>query len=166
MCSFILFSSWGIAALQCCTTKWTEYMRTCIPFLWALPLPHDPGPLSQQGQPSWAPRPHRDSPGHISVLLARLIPPSLLPHVHQSILYIWVSIPALQIGSSAPFFYIKRTCINIWYLFYFPDISLCVTDSRSIHIYKLPNSISFLCLSTSVLFMCITSLFIPLLMDI
>ena len=47
------------------------------------------------------------------------------------------SIPALQIGSSVPFFHIPYIyiCINIQYLFIsFWLISLSVTDSRSIHI--------------------------------
>ena len=34
-----------------------------------------------------------------------------LPNVHISVLYIWVSIPALQIGSSLPLFYIPHTCL-------------------------------------------------------
>ena len=44
--------------------------------------------------------------------------PTLLtpPCVHVSILYIRVSIPALQVGSSVPFLWIPHTCVNIPYL--------------------------------------------------
>ena len=37
---------------------------------------------------------------------------------HKSILYICVSIPALQIGSSVTFFWTSYMCVNIWYLFF------------------------------------------------
>ena len=58
------------------------------------------------------------------------------PHcVHMSVLYVCISIPALQIGSSVPFFQIPHICINIQYLFFsFWLTSLCMTDSRAIHI--------------------------------
>ena len=40
------------------------------------------------------------------------------PHVHMSILYTCISIAALQIGSSVPFFQIPHICVNIQYLFF------------------------------------------------
>ena len=54
--------------------------------------------------------------------------------VHKSVLYVCVSISALQIGSSVPFLLVSIyayiyicTCINIWHLFfYFWFISLCI----------------------------------------
>ena len=43
----------------------------------------------------------------------------LLPDhcVNKSVLYICASIPALQIASLVPFFWIPYRCVNIWYLF-------------------------------------------------
>ena len=37
---------------------------------------------------------------------------------HKFVIYVCVSIPALQIGSSVPFFQIPHVCINIQYLFF------------------------------------------------
>ena len=53
-------------------------------------------------------------------------------HVYMSLLYACISIPALQIVSSVSFFWIPHVCVNIQY--FFSDISLCMVDSRSIHI--------------------------------
>ena len=54
--------------------------------------------------------------------------------VYTSVLYICVSISALQIASSIPFFWISQILVNIWYLFFsFWLISLCITPSRSSH---------------------------------
>ena len=39
--------------------------------------------------------------------------PLLLLCVHKSILYVSISIAALQIGSSAPFFYVAYICVTI-----------------------------------------------------
>ena len=69
------------------------------------------------------------------------------PRVLKSILYICVFIPVLPLGSSEPFFFffqIPCICVSIWYLFFsFWLTSLCMTDSRSIHLTT-NNSISFL----------------------
>ena len=43
---------------------------------------------------------------YVSILLSQFVPPSLLPHVHTSVLYIHICLPALQIGSSVPFSWI------------------------------------------------------------
>ena len=37
----------------------------------------------------------------------------------KSILYLCISIPALQLGSSVPFFWIPHVCVNTQYLFFF-----------------------------------------------
>ena len=80
----------------------------------------------------------------MSNLISQFIPPSPQPHVHMCILYVCVSIPALQIGSSVPFFQIPHICLNIRCLcFSFWLTSLCMTDSRSIHI-STNDPISFL----------------------
>ena len=55
--------------------------------------------------------------------------------IHKSVLYIRVSIPAQQIGSSVPFPWIPYMCFNILYLFFsFWLISLCITGCRFIHL--------------------------------
>ena len=55
--------------------------------------------------------------------------------VHTFVIYICVSISALQTGSSVPFFQIPHICINIQYLFSLSDLtSLCMIVSRSIHV--------------------------------
>ena len=63
-----------------------------------------------------------DSPGRNTgvgcLCYSQFIPFSPPPCVHKSIVYVCVSIPALQIGSSGPFFQILYICINIQYLFF------------------------------------------------
>ena len=61
------------------------------------------------------------------------------PHCdHKSVLYACVSIPALQIGSSVPFFYIPYICVNIWYLFLsFWPTALCIIGSRKKLFFKI-----------------------------
>ena len=73
-----------------------------------------------------------------------ICPTLSFPHcAHKSILYIWISIPSLQIGSSVPFFWIPCICVNIWYLFFsFWLASLSITGSRFIHLNR-TNSNSF-----------------------
>ena len=53
--------------------------------------------------------------------------------------YVCVSIPGLRMGSSVPFFsrFHIYMCVNIWYFsLWFHSVwnSLCMTDSRSLHI--------------------------------
>ena len=80
---------------------------------------------------------------YMSVLPSQFVLPSLSPDV--SILYICVSIPSLQIGSSIPFF-----IFHIYALIY--DIYFSLFDllhftlydsSRSIHIHKWPSFVPF-----------------------
>ena len=69
---------------------------------------------------------------------------SFPPCVHESVLYVCASIPALQIDSSVPFFQISYICVNIHYLFFsFLLMSLCMKEYRSTHI-STKDSISFL----------------------
>ena len=61
----------------------------------------------------------------------------------MSVRHVSNSIPALQIGSSVPFFETLHTCVNIQYLFFSVWLTvLCKTDSGSIHI-STNGSISF-----------------------
>ena len=86
--------------------------------------------------------------------------PGILPHDHISIPYIWVSIPALQVGSSVPFFYLPHICINTQYLFFSfwlysvwqslgPSMSLLITQFClfliSITIYSFALGSMFAC---------------------
>ena len=77
--------------------------------------------------------------------ISQFIPLPLSPlGVHTSVLYVCVSISALQIGSSVPFFYIPHICVNIRYLFFsFWLTPFCMTISRSIHV-SAKGTISFL----------------------
>ena len=53
---------------------------------------------------------------YVSIPVSQFIPQSPLPHVHKSVLYVCISIPAVQIGSSVPFFSIPHISINTQYL--------------------------------------------------
>ena len=86
-----------------------------------------------------------------------LPPPLPLPlsplGVHMFVLYICVSISALQTSSPVPFFYVPHICVNIRYLFFsFWLTSLCMTVSRFIHISTNDPICSFLWL---IIFHCI-----------
>ena len=62
--------------------------------------------------------------------------------VHKSVLYVCVSVTALQIGSSAPSLYIPYICVNIQYLFSLTT-SLCIIGSTFFHHIR-SNSNAFL----------------------
>ena len=66
------------------------------------------------------------------------------PHcVHKFILYVCVSTPALEIGSSIPFFWIPYIFANMQYLFFsFKLTSFCIIGCRFIHL-TLTDSNSF-----------------------
>ena len=83
------------------------------------------------------------SSGYMSVSISQLVPFSPSPRASTSVPCVSNSIPALQIGSSVPFFKTLHTRVNIQYLFFSVWFtSLCMTDSRSIHI-STDGSISF-----------------------
>ena len=52
------------------------------------------------------------------MLLSQITPPFSAPSVSISLFSTSVSIPALQIGSSTPFFRIPYICVNTRYLFF------------------------------------------------
>ena len=113
---FFLFN-WWIIAIQyhagfCHTSTWISHRYTYGPSLLDLPpIAHliPPSRLSQStGLSAWC---HTVNSHWLSILcrvmcmlLSPFIPPSPSPTVHKSILYVWVSITALQIGSSVPSF--------------------------------------------------------------
>ena len=119
--------NWCIITVSCCcTAKCLRCKYTVIPSLLALL----PTPLGHHGVPSWAPCATQQLPPscvlytwqciHVSTTL--LTHPSLTfppPRIciHRFILYVFVSVPALEIGLSAPFFWIPHICIKLWYLF-------------------------------------------------
>ena len=145
---FFAFFYWSIIALQYCISfcyriKWISCKYTYIPFLLSLPsTPHHPTPLGHHRALSWAPCAIRQLP--ISYLFYTwwciYVKPDLPIHpalpfpccVHMSILNICLcSCPGTRFKCTI-FLYI---CINICYLFFsFWLISLCMTDSRSVHI--------------------------------
>ena len=72
---------------------------------------------------------------YMSMLLSLRPSFPLPPCVLKSILHVYIFIPALQLGSSVPFFFIPYICVRIQYLFFSSWFtSLCMTDSRSIHL--------------------------------
>ena len=69
---------------------------------------------------------------YVPVILSPFVPSSPFPLcVYKSILFVWVSIPALQTGSSVPFSCIPCVCVNIQYLLRltrsFPGRRVCPT---------------------------------------
>ena len=114
------YSNWSKIALQrcvsfCCTMKWISYMYTYVPSLLDHPPTHPhPTHLDRHRAPNWAPCAIQQVPTIypfytwkcIYVKSNLPVRPTLPcpPRVHMSVLYICVSIPVLQIGSSVPFF--------------------------------------------------------------
>ena len=92
------------------------------------------------------------------------------PRVLKSILYICVFIPVLPLGSSEPYFFFKipYICVSIQYLFFsFWLTSLCMTDTRSIHLITNSTILFPLWLSNIPFYICTTSsLSIHMLTDI
>ena len=76
---------------------------------------------------------------------------SFLHHVHISVLYIWVTIAALQISFSVPSSRIPYIFVNVWYLFFsFWFTSLYIIGPRFIHPIGADSNISlYLCTKNS-----------------
>ena len=110
---FLLHLYWSIIALQWCVsfcfiTKWIHIHIHISPYL--LPLvspshPPYPTPLGGHKALSWSPCAILlvyISPCHSLILSQLTLPP---PCVLKSILYVYVFIPVLPLGSSEPFFF-------------------------------------------------------------
>ena len=108
---------------------------------------------------------------HMVVCVFPFVPPSPssppLPFSNKSVLYVCISVAALQISSSVPSFYIPYICINISFLFFsFWLTSFCITGCRFIHLIR-TDSHGFLFMTNILLYICTTaSLSIYMLMDI
>ena len=119
---FLINVYWSPVASQyyvsfCCTTKWISHMHTYVPISppsWAY-LPSSLSHPSRSSQSTdlislcYAAASHWLSILHLVVYIRRcyshFAPASPLPHhVLKCILYVYIFISALQLGSSVPFF--------------------------------------------------------------
>ena len=80
---------------------------------------------------------------YMSMLPSQFVLPSLSPDV--SILYICISIPSLQVGSSIQFsiFHIYALTYDIYFSLFDLLYFTLYNSSRSIHIYKWPSFVPF-----------------------
>ena len=140
------YFNWSVIALQCCirfccTTTWIRYKCTYSASSSFSPNPTPIPPLWVITE-RWAEFPVQHSSFPPAVYFTwvcicechslNLSHPVLSRLCHTSIFYICVSIPALQIDSSVPFFQIPHICVNIQYFFLWLDNSLFMTDSMFI----------------------------------
>ena len=111
-----IIALWGFVGF-CCTMKWMGYMCVYIPSFLSLP-PITPSYPSRSSQSTELSSLCQTATGHLLSVLPKctragaalsicltLSSPLPAPHVHKSLLYVHVSIPALKIGSSALFFW-------------------------------------------------------------
>ena len=124
--------------------KVNQYMNTYIPSFSY--LPSLPSILSSRSLQSirvsfrcYTADSHQFSVLHMVVYIHKYqslhLPQYPLPTcVHMSILYICVSIPALETSSSVPFFQIPHNMHYYWIFAFIFLTSLCMTNSRSIYI--------------------------------
>ena len=109
---FKMYFNWNIIAFQCCvglcsTTAWLNYKYTYIPSLLSL-LPTCLPPQVIPEHQAELPVLHSSLPLAVCFMHDRVyvsvLTLSLPPCAHTSILHVCISIPALQIGLSVPFF--------------------------------------------------------------
>ena len=139
------FFNCRITALQCCdgfchTTMQISHNYTYITSLGNLPsLPHPTSPLGHHRTAGWAPCVIQQLLTsyvyytwciHVSMLLSPCPTLSVLHCVHKSVLYICISSPSLQIGSSISFFQIAYTYMHKYMIFVFLFLTYCTLYSR------------------------------------
>ena len=114
---FFLIFNWRIVALQCCVGFCHSTMQTFL----RLPLRSHPSSLGGHRAPSWAPCAMWQLPtSHlfdtaycVCVNTTFSVRPALSPCcVHKSILYIYISIHFLKIGSAVLFSLISYICVD------------------------------------------------------
>ena len=146
------FFGGGIVVLQCCvsfysTEKWSRVPCAIQPFTFVIYFMH----ISV----------------YMSIPISQFIPLPLLG-VLIFVLYICISVCALQTGSSVPFFQIPHICINKWYLFFsfwlISPVRQYLSPSTSLQMTQFH---CFIWLSNIPLYICTTSsISIHLSMDI
>ena len=77
------------------------------------------------------------------------------PCIHKSVLYVFISIAALQIGLSVPSFQIPYICINIYLFFWLA--SLCIIGLTFINLISTDSNAFFLWLSNIPSYICTTA---------
>ena len=139
----------------CCTTKWISHMHTYVPISppsWA----SLPSSLSHPSRPPqrteliflcYAAASHQPtilhSVAYIRPCYSHFAPATPSHPMSSSPFSMSTSLFLPCKGSSVPFFFIPYICISIRYLFFsFWLTSLCMTDSRSIHLTT-NNFVSF-----------------------
>ena len=147
--------NWRMIALQYCvgfcrTSTWISHRYTYVPSLLnLLPTPSHPSRLSQSSlhhtaNSHWLSSFTNDKV-YASGLLLQFVPPSpfrLPTTLSTNLLYVHVSIAALQIDSVVPSFQIPYICVNIQYLsFSLWLASLCITGSRFIHLVRIESDV-------------------------
>ena len=157
---FIYFN-WRMIALQywlgfCHISTWISHRYTYVPSLLNLPPTPTPSHSSRLSQSTSLSSLSHTANSHWLSTLQRVVymlphcslsvPPSPSTHlptcVHKSVLYVCVSIAALQIGSSVLSFQIPYISINIWYLFFsFWLTSLCIIGSRFNHLIRTDSNV-------------------------
>ena len=95
---------------------WSSYIYTCIPFLLDLTSIHHPTLLGHHRVLCWVSVLCSEFPLAVYVMYGSVhmsvpIHPILPNHIHTSLLYTCVSIPAVQIGLSVPLFWILHISI-------------------------------------------------------
>ena len=136
---------------------WTSHTYTYIPSLLSIPFPIYPSPISASQSSRSAQSSRLSSLLHaasynlfyiwecirFNVTLSIHLTLSFPYCFHKFVLFISIFIPALQIGSSVPFFYIPYICVNIWYLFSLSDLLHSVYALGSFISFQLTQICSF-----------------------
>ena len=129
---YSFFFNWSRITLQCCmsfccTTKWISNMYIYIPSLLELPWSYTPNPPIEVITEHQAELPvllcgfplaicFTRVSVFLSNLISQFIPPTPFLTSSPRVLYVWISIPALDLCSSVLFFYFS-SCIHSFLCF-------------------------------------------------